>query len=156
MKIRINGKEYDWGTIKIIMWGRPVVGATSVDYKLTKAKEALYAAGRYAKGIQHGQRAASGTLTLLQSEIIAMNRAAREKGYKDILDVDVDILISYIPEDSTAITVDQIICASFSELLGHEGGRHEKRACHAVRRSRHRLRHRVEIKQAHGIEPWAV
>ena len=27
-----------------------------------------------------------------------------------------DILISYIPEDSTAITVDQIICASFSEL----------------------------------------
>ena len=116
MKIRINGKEYDWGTIKIIMWGRPVVGATSVDYKLTKAKEALYAAGRYAKGIQHGQRAASGTLTLLQSEIIAMNRAAREKGYKDILDVDVDILISYIPEDSTAITVDQIICASFSEL----------------------------------------
>ena len=69
-----------------------------------------------AKGIQHGQRAATGTLTLLQSEIIAMNRAAREKGYKDILDVDVDILISYIPEDSTAITVDQIICASFSEL----------------------------------------
>lgn len=104
MKIRINGKEYDWGTIKIIMWGRPVVGATGVDYKLAKAKEALYAAGRYAKGIQHGQRAASGTLTLLQSEIIAMNRAAREKGYKDILDVDVDILISYIPEDSTAIT----------------------------------------------------
>ena len=42
MKIRINGKEYDWGTIKIIMWGRPVVGATSVDYKLAKAKEALY------------------------------------------------------------------------------------------------------------------
>ena len=116
MKIRLNGKEYDWGTIKIIMWGRPVVGATGVDYKLAKAKEALYAAGRYAKGIQHGQRAASGTLTLLQSEIIAMNRAAREKGYKDILDVDVDILISYIPEDSTAITVDQIICASFSEL----------------------------------------
>ena len=111
MKVKINGKEYDWGTIKIIMWGRPVVGATGVDYKLAKAKEALYAAGRSAKGIQHGQRAATGTLTLLQSEIIAMNRAAREKGYKDILDVDVDILISYIPEDSTAITVDQIICA---------------------------------------------
>ena len=107
MKIRINGKEYDWGTIKIIMWGRPVVGATSVDYKLTKAKEALYAAGRYAKGIQHGQRAASGTLTLLQSEIIAMNRAAREKGYKDILDVDVDILISYIPEDLSLIHISE-------------------------------------------------
>ena len=69
MKIRINGKEYDWGTIKIIMWGRPVVGATSVDYKLTKAKEALYAAGRYAKGIQHGQRAASGTLKIGRAHV---------------------------------------------------------------------------------------
>ena len=78
MKIRINGKEYDWGTIKIIMWGRPVVGATSVDYKLTKAKEALYAAGRYAKGIQHGQRAASGTLTLLQSCLLYTSDAADE------------------------------------------------------------------------------
>lgn len=39
-----------------------------------------------------------------------------KKATRDILDVDVDILISYIPEDSTAITVDQIICASFSEL----------------------------------------
>ena len=114
--VKINGKEYAWGDIKIIMWGRPVVGATAIDYKLTKEKKLLQASGYYAKGIQHGQRAAAGTLTTTQSEIIAMNRAAREKGYKDILDVDVDILISYIPEDSTAITVDQIICASFSEL----------------------------------------
>lgn len=116
MKIRINGKEYDWGSVKIIMWGRPVVGATGIDYKLGKEKSPLFASGRYAKGIQHGKRSASGTLTLLQSEIIAMNRAAREKGYKDILDVDVDIIVSYIPEDSAAITVDRILCASFSEL----------------------------------------
>ena len=114
--VKINGKEYAWGDIKIIMWGRPVVGATAIDYKLTKEKKLLQASGRYAKGIQHGQRAASGTLTLLQSEIIAMNRAARAKGYKDILDPEVEILVSYIPEDSAAITIDRIVCASFSEI----------------------------------------
>lgn len=114
--VKINGKEYAWGDIKIIMWGRPVVGATAIDYKLTKEKKLLRASGYYAKGIQHGQRAAAGTLTTTQSEIIAMNRAARAKGYKDILDPEVEILVSYIPEDSAAITIDRIVCASFSEI----------------------------------------
>lgn len=45
-----------------------------------------------------------------------MNRAARAKGYKDILDPEVEILVSYIPEDSAAITIDRIVCASFSEI----------------------------------------
>ena len=114
--VKINGKEYAWGDIKIIMWGRPVVGATAIDYKLTKEKKLLQASGYYAKGIQHVQRAAAGTLTTTQSEIIAMNRAARAKGYKDILDPEVEILVSYIPEDSAAITIDRIVCASFSEI----------------------------------------
>lgn len=39
--VKINGKEYAWGDIKIIMWGRPVVGATAIDYKLTKEKKLL-------------------------------------------------------------------------------------------------------------------
>lgn len=114
--VRINGKEYAWGDIKIIMWGAEVASATGIEYKLSKEKSPLYAAGRYAKGIQHGKRAAAGTLTILQSGIIAMNAAARAKGYKDILDPEVDIQVAYIPEDSTAITIDRIVCASFSEI----------------------------------------
>lgn len=114
--VKINGKEYAWGDIKIIMWGRPIIGATAIDYKLGKEKNPIYAAGRYAKGIQHGKRAATGTLTLLQSEVIAMNRAAREQGFRDILDTEVEILVSYIPEDSSVVTIDRIVCASFSEL----------------------------------------
>lgn len=114
--VKINGKEYAWGDIKIIMWGRPVVEATAIDYKLGKEKTTLYAAGRDAKGIQHGKRSASGTLTILQSALIAMNRAAREKGYKDILDPEVDIQIAYIPEDSQAVSIDRIVGASFSEI----------------------------------------
>ena len=96
--VKINGKEYAWGDIKIIMWGRPVVGATAIDYKLTKEKKLLQASGYYAKGIQHGQRAAAGTLTTTQSEIIAMNRAARAKGYKDGTEFDPTTRLSGMPE----------------------------------------------------------
>lgn len=115
-KVRINGKEYAWGDVEVVMWGRPIVGLTAIDYKLAKSKEALYAAGRTPKGIQHGQRSASGSITVTQSELEAMNRAARQKGYKDILDVDFNLIVSYLPEDSLALTVDEIVCASISEI----------------------------------------
>ncbi len=114
--IRINGKEYAWGDVQVVMWGRNVVGLRGIDYKVKKDKQPLYGMGRTAKSIQHGKRSVEGTVTLTQSEFIAMNRAAQQKGYKDLLDVEVDIVVSYIPEDSTAITIDQIFSASFSEL----------------------------------------
>lgn len=116
MKIVINGKEYAWGDVQVVMWGRNVVGLRGIDYKTKKDKQPLYAMGRTAKSIQHGKRSVEGTITLTQSEFIAMNRAAQQKGYKDLLDVEVDIIVSYIPEDSVAITMDRIVCASFSEL----------------------------------------
>lgn len=114
--IRINNKEYAWGDIKVIMWGRPVIGLTGIEYKTKKDKELRYASGRNAHSIQHGRRSNEGTLTITQSELQAMNNAAKQKGYKDILDVELDIVVSYIPEGSVALTIDKIVCASFSEL----------------------------------------
>lgn len=116
MKTVINGKEYAWGDVQVVMWGRNVVGLRGIDYKTKKDKQALYAMGRTAKSIQHGKRSVEGTVTLTQSEFIAMNRAAQEKGYKDLLDTEVDIVVSYIPEEKAALTIDRIVCASFTEL----------------------------------------
>lgn len=114
--VRINGKEYAFGDITVVMWGRPVVGLLEINYKTSKEKSPLQAHGRIAKSIQHGKRTTDGTIVVTQSELVAMNRAARQKSYKDVLDVDVDIVMSYMPEDSTAITVDIIRCASFKEI----------------------------------------
>lgn len=50
----------------------------------------------------------------MQSELIALNQAARAKGYKDILDVDFDIVITY--EAGLVVTVDKICSASITEL----------------------------------------
>lgn len=113
--IKINAKEYAWGDITTVMFGKPVVGCTGVDYKTKKVKELKFAMGRSAKSIQHGRRESDGTLTVTQSVIIALNQLARTKGYKDILDVECDINITYL-NNKGIITMDKIIQASFSEL----------------------------------------
>lgn len=93
--IHINNKEYAWGDITVVVFGRPLVGITGIEYKSKKAKDVKHGWGRNPKSIQHGKREYEGTLTLMQSELTALNRAARAKGYKDILDVDFDIIVTY-------------------------------------------------------------
>ncbi|MCM1031857.1 MAG: hypothetical protein NC410_10520 [Oscillibacter sp.] len=85
-----------------------------IEYKSKKAKEALFGAGRYARSIQHGKREYEGTLTVLQSELIAFDRAAVEAGRTDVLDLDLDFVISYASENGI-VTVDRVICASITE-----------------------------------------
>lgn len=110
----INNKEYAWGDLKVVIFGRPLVGITGIEYKAKKAKEAKHGAGRAPKSIQHGKREYEGTLTITQSELIALNHAARAKGYKDILDVDFDVLATY--ESNLVVTVDRICGISITEL----------------------------------------
>lgn len=116
MSVKINNKEYAWGDIQVIAWGRTIIGLKGIEYKTKKDKEPNYGAGRDAYGIQHGRRSNEGTLKISQSELQAMNNAAKQKGYRDILDVELDIIVSYVPEDSVAITNDKLIGVSFSEL----------------------------------------
>lgn len=112
--MRINNKEYAWGDIAVTLWGRPVLGITGIEYKTKQTKEARFGMGRQAKSIQHGKREYEGTLTIMQSELIALNQAAKAKGYNSILEVDLDIVVSY--QAGLIITVDEICCASFTEL----------------------------------------
>ncbi len=115
MKMRINAREYAWGDVSIVLFGQPVLGIRGIDYNQKKNKEALYAAGRYPKSIQHGRRESEGTLTILQSELIALNKSAIAAGYTDILDVDMDIQVAYA-DASGVTTIDRIVKASFTEL----------------------------------------
>ncbi len=119
--IRINNKEYAWGDITVVVFGRPLIGITGIEYKPKKAKTVKHGWGCDPKSIQHGKREYEGTLTLMQSELIALNQAARAKGYKDILDVDFDIVLTY--EANLVITVDKICCASIADFnLGMKEG----------------------------------
>ena len=53
-------------------------------------------------------------MKVLQSELIALDRAAVEAGKTDILDLDFDIVVSYTNE-SGIMTVDRIVGASITD-----------------------------------------
>lgn len=115
MGIKINQREYAWGDINILLFGQPVFGARGIEYTPAQEKEALTAQGYNPHGIQRGQRSYSGTLTILRSELEALNRSAKAKGYKDLLDVDFDIIVSY-STDGLAVSIDRIRFASITEI----------------------------------------
>lgn len=111
-----NSREYPWVSVALVLFGKTVGGARAVEYKTKRQKEVLFAAGDKGRSVQKGKKEIEGSITVLQSEIIAMNRAAQEQGYDDVTDVDFDLIISYVPRDGGVITTDKILSASISEV----------------------------------------
>lgn len=114
MAVKINNREYAWGDISILVGGQPVAGARAINYKVSQSKEALVAAGREPRAIQKGQRSYEGSLTVLQSELMALNRSARAAGYQDLLGADISIIVAYAM-DGVTMTLDRIDGVNFSE-----------------------------------------
>lgn len=110
-----NTNEYVWADVKVALLGREVIGLRGIEYKVKRQKEALFAAGKRARGIQKGKKEYEGTITLLQSEMIALDRAAQEKGYEDITDIDFDVIVSYVPETGV-VTTDKVVNVSITEI----------------------------------------
>lgn len=109
-----NSKEYSYCDMQATILGRPVTGLRGMEYTAKKNKEALFGAGVNPKSIQHGRREYEGTLTLLQSELEALNRAAKEAGYTDCLDLEFDIVVTYA--SAGVLTTDIVRCASVTEF----------------------------------------
>lgn len=112
--ITVNGQQYAWGDITIMLWGQPVVDAKGIEYKVTQKQEYLYSTGREPRGVQLGEKEYTGSLTILQSEIEALNRTARAKGYDSIVGVPVDIVIMYSAD--LVVTIDKLKSVYFSEF----------------------------------------
>lgn len=109
-----NSKEYSYCDLQATILGRPLTGLRGIEYTAKKAKEAVFGAGINPKSIQPGRREYEGTLTVLQSELEALNRAAKESGYTDCLDLEFDIVVTYISGET--VTTDIIRCASITEF----------------------------------------
>ena len=109
-----NSKEYAWIDVTLVMLGKPVTGLRGIEYKMKRQKEALFATGKKARGIQLGKKEYEGTITVLQSELIAMQTAAKAKGYDDVTDLEFDAIVSYVPE-SGVVQTDKIVNLSIME-----------------------------------------
>jgi hypothetical protein len=112
-----SSKEYAWKDVAVAFLGRPIVGLRGIEYKIKHQKEALFAAGRKARSIQTGKFEVEGTITLLQSEMIALNRAAKDAGYESAAEMEFDVIICYLPPDGI-LTTDKVIGVNITEI-GH-------------------------------------
>lgn len=109
-----NSKEYAWIDVKVVLLGKEVTGLRGIEYKMKRQKEALFATGKKARGIQLGKKEYEGKITVLQSEIIAMQSAAKAKGYDDITDLEFDAIVSYLP-NSGIIQTDKVVNLSITD-----------------------------------------
>ncbi len=109
-----NSKEYSYCDIQVTVLGRVLTGLRGIEYTAKKTKEAVFGAGVTPKSIQHGRREYEGTLTVLQSELEALNRSAKENGSVDCLDLEFDIVVTYA--NGGVLTTDIIRCASITEF----------------------------------------
>lgn len=108
-----NSREYEWADISLIVAGRPVTGIRAVKYTKSQEKEALYAKGNLPHSIQHGNKSYAGSISLLQSELEALELSAGG----DALDASFDIMVAYgNPLKGDVIQTDLIKGAELTEI----------------------------------------
>ena len=61
-----NTKQFAWIDVNVVLLGKPVTELRGIEYKSKRSKEALFATGKKARGIQMGKKEYEGTITVLQ------------------------------------------------------------------------------------------
>lgn len=91
-----SSKQYEWADVKVVILGREVIGIQSIEYTTKKEKAYSYGRGNDPHSIQHGKKSVEGTLSLLQSELEALDKLAQSvhPDY-DITDIEFDVAIAY-------------------------------------------------------------
>lgn len=108
-----NSKEYEWSDLIVVMAGRPVTKIRALSYTKKQEKEALFAKGNKPHSIQRGNKTYEGSVTLLQSELEALETAAGG----DALDASFDIVAAYgNPLKGDVIQTDLIKGFEFTEI----------------------------------------
>lgn len=107
-----NSRQYEWADLTLVLGGRDITGIRAVKYTEKAEKEALFAKGRNAHSIQMGNVSVEGEITVLQSELIALETA----GGGSILGLSIDGVAAYgNPSAGDALTTDRIVGISFTE-----------------------------------------
>lgn len=107
----INGREYEWADITLILGGTDITGIRAIKYTEKAEKEAIYGKGRHAHSIQTGTVSVEGEITILQSDYESLVAASQGRS---VLSLSMDAQVSYgNPPD--AIITDRILGIQFTE-----------------------------------------
>ena len=105
----INGNEYAWEDMQVVIPGSagPVDGITAIEYEYKKEHTNIHARGAKAIAAGRGKEDASGSMTLLQSAVEAM-QAGLPIGKNLTHIAPFVITVAYAPAGGVS-TVDQLI-----------------------------------------------
>jgi len=109
-----NSDEYSWRDLQVFMLGRLITGIQGVSYTLRQTKENIYAKGDKPHSRGHGNKEYDGSVTLLQSEVEAIQAELGDD--EDLTDLrDMTIVVSYAPENG-GVTTDELLAVEVTEL----------------------------------------
>jgi hypothetical protein len=109
--------QFAWKNIVAIIGGRPVAGITDIEYGTEKDLDEIYGAGDSPQFIGEGNKSYSGTIELLQNDYEALVETAKNEGGDDITDLEVSIVVSYIPKGIANLpktVIDRLVGVKFS------------------------------------------
>ncbi|MFT4168011.1 MAG: hypothetical protein QM653_02680 [Dysgonomonas sp.] len=91
--VQIRSSECAWFQAEVKVLGRVIKGLRGFEFKKAQEKEHLYGAGSQPLDIQGGNVAYTGNIKVLGFELDAMNKAAQQAGYADIVDVPHELIV---------------------------------------------------------------
>lgn len=66
--VLVNGVNYSWGSIQVVLFGTPVIGITKINYKRTQKKENNYGWGQEPVSRGYGNKEYEGSIELYTDE----------------------------------------------------------------------------------------
>ena len=117
----INRQEYAWEDIEVVIAGNLVTGIQAISYTSRKTHENVYGRGAKPIAITRGKEEFEGSITLLQSEVEALQQSINEAG-KNITNIPpFNISVAYTPNGEGDLVIDSLIGCRFSEITKSHG-----------------------------------
>jgi hypothetical protein len=109
----INGVNYSWANVKLILFGVPVVGITKISYKTKQKKENQYGAGYEPVSRGYGNKEYEGSIEIYTDELKNIIASAPNRDLMSIPPFNIQVVF----EDATGgfLTQDDLLFCEFTE-----------------------------------------
>lgn len=123
--VLINGVNYSWANIKMILFGIPVVGITKIDYKKSQVKDNNYGWGSEPTSRGYGRVTYEGSIEIYQDEWRRIINSSPNSDPLSIPPFNIQIQMWNLPGGSGQVvpTSDTLYNCEFADdaFVGNEG-----------------------------------
>lgn len=97
----INGINYSWANVKLVLFGVPVIGITKINYKANQKKDDNYGMGTDPTSRGYGNKEYGGSITLYREEWQSIIAAAPNRDPLGIPPFDIQVVMQKTGQQPT-------------------------------------------------------